>query len=69
MSHRFTLPALALAFGGYLLASAAWGQHHDHANDHKGDREAEGGAATVGIACKERRKQRDREKNKALPHH
>jgi plastocyanin len=28
MSHRFTLPALAL---GFLLASAAWGQHHDHA--------------------------------------
>jgi plastocyanin len=28
MSHRFTLQALAL---GLLLASAAWGQHHDHA--------------------------------------
>jgi plastocyanin len=28
MSHRFTLPALAL---GFLLASAAWAQHHDHA--------------------------------------
>lgn len=30
MAHRFTLSALALAFGGYLLASAAWGQPHDH---------------------------------------
>ena len=28
MFHRFTLPALAL---GFLLASAAWAQHHDHA--------------------------------------
>jgi plastocyanin len=28
MTHRFTLPALAL---GFLIASAAWGQHHDHA--------------------------------------
>ncbi|MFL6261621.1 MAG: Calx-beta domain-containing protein [Thermoanaerobaculia bacterium] len=28
MAHRSTLPALAL---GFLLASAAWGQHHDHA--------------------------------------
>lgn len=28
MSHRFTLLALVL---GLLLASAAWGQHHDHA--------------------------------------
>jgi len=25
MSHRFTLPALAL---GFLLAASAWGQHH-----------------------------------------
>src|SRR4051794_4971091 len=31
MSHRFTLPGPPPAFGGYLLASAAWGQHHDHA--------------------------------------
>jgi len=28
MAYRSTLPALAL---GFLLASAAWGQHHDHA--------------------------------------
>lgn len=28
MSHRFTLPALAL---GFLLAASAWGQAHDHA--------------------------------------
>lgn len=29
MAHRFNF--LALAFGGFLLASAAWAQHHDHA--------------------------------------
>ena len=29
MSHRFTLPALAL---GFLLAAAAWGQHHAMGN-------------------------------------
>ncbi|HEY3570716.1 MAG TPA: Calx-beta domain-containing protein [Thermoanaerobaculia bacterium] len=30
MAHRFTLSALTLAFGAFLLASGAWAQHHDH---------------------------------------
>ncbi len=30
MAHRLTLPALALAAGGFLCAVSAWGQHQHH---------------------------------------